>query len=227
MTAAKAPAKDGLTPAERRVLADIGRQVRERLDADPGVHRVGVEGVDLYAVSGFLSGPECERLIGLIDAVAQPSPTYPGGALHRTSWSGDFDPGDPFVKMIERRIADLIGIEETWAETMQGQRYHVGQEFLPHFDWFQPEGVYWPEERQRAGQRSWTAMVYLNTVEQGGETDFPKIGASVPPQPGVLIAWNNARADGRTNPLTLHAAKPVLAGSKYVITKWFRCRRWQ
>ncbi|HMO67975.1 MAG TPA: 2OG-Fe(II) oxygenase, partial [Novosphingobium sp.] len=120
MTAAKAPAKDGLTLAERRVLADIGRLVRERLDADPGVHRIGVDGVDLYAVSDFLSASECERLIGLIDAVAQPSPTYPGGAAHRTSWSGDFDPADPFVKMIERRIADLIGIEETWAETMQG-----------------------------------------------------------------------------------------------------------
>ena len=69
-------------------------------------------------------------------------------------------------------------------------------------------------------------MVYLNSVEEGGETEFPKIGASVPPQAGVLIAWNNARIDGRTNPLTLHAARPVLRGSKYVITKWFRCRRW-
>lgn len=220
------PAKPDLTSAERAVLADIGNRVRARLDADPSVHRIEVEKVELYAVSGFLSPAECQHLIGLIDAVAQPSPTYAGGGAHRTSWSGDVDPADPFVRMIERRIADLLSFEESWGETIQGQRYRQGQEFHAHFDWFQPEGEYWPEERARAGQRSWTVMVYLNDVEEGGETEFPKICASVPPQAGVLLAWNNARTDGRPNPATLHAAKPVLRGTKYVITKWFRSRRW-
>lgn len=211
---------------ETAALAAIGERVRARLDADPSVHRIAVEDVDLYAASNFLSAAECAHFIALIDAVARPSPTYAGGAPFRTSWSGDVDPADSFVRMIERRIADLTGFEESWGETVQGQRYQPGQEFRPHFDWFEPEGEYWPYERAHGGQRSWTVMAYLNDVEEGGETEFPKLGASIPPQRGALLAWNNARRDGRPNPATLHAARPVVRGTKYVITKWFRSRQW-
>lgn len=212
--------------SDQAALAAIGERVRARLDADPAVHRIAVEEVELYAVSGFLSPAECAHFIGLIDAVARPSPTYDEGATYRTSWSGDVDPGDSFVRMVERRIADLTGFDERWGETVQGQRYEPGQEFQAHYDWFQTDGAYWPQERANGGQRSWTVMAYLNDVEEGGETEFPKIRASIPPQEGVLIAWNNARRDGRPNPATLHAARPVIRGTKYVFTKWFRSRAW-
>ena len=44
--------------------------------------------------------------------------------------------------------------------------------------------------------------------------------------PGVLMIWNNASPDGLTNPRTIHAGRPVQAGAKYVITKWYRTREW-
>lgn len=211
--------------ADKADLKRIGAQVRARLDADPAVYRVPVEGFELYAVGQFFSALECERLIGIVDTVARPSETY-GDHAGRTSYSGDVDPHDPFIRMLQRRLDDLIGLDPAMGETIQGQRYQPGQEFKAHFDHFRPSDPVWQTEMARAGQRSWTAMAYLNAVEEGGSTDFPKVNLSIPPQPGALLIWNNMQADGTPNPLSLHAGTPVVRGVKYVLTKWYRSRPW-
>lgn len=215
--------KDPDTPALKR----MGVTVRARLAADPQVYRMPVEGLELYGVSGFFSAAECARLVAIVDDVARPSSTYHGNAdKARTSYSGDVDPRDPFIRMLQRRIDDLLGIAPELGETIQGQRYAVGQEFRNHFDHFLPNQDFWDEEQARGGQRSWTAMAYLNTVEGGGETVFPRVGATIPPQLGALLVWNNMDLDGRPNPKALHAGSPVTAGVKYVLTKWYRTRPW-
>jgi len=111
--------------------------------------------------------------------------------------------------------------------SIQGQRYLPGQEFKPHNDWFYTTEKYWELERQRGGQRCWTAMAYLNQVEEGGATHFTHVGIEIEPKPGVLLVWNNASPDGTPNVDTMHAGCPVVKGSKYVITKWFRTRQWR
>ncbi len=212
---------------DRAELSRIGDAVRARLDADPAAYRLPVDDVELYAVNDFLSARDCERLIAIIDAVARPSPTYndnsDGG---RTSYTGDVDRDDPFIRQLEHRIDALLGMEHALGETLQGQRYTQGQQFKHHFDYFVAKHAYWGLERNRGGQRSWTAMGYLNPVEDGGATDFPKIGLSIPPKAGVLLIWNNMLPDGRPNPRTLHAGTPVIRGVKYVLTKWYRARPW-
>ncbi len=215
-------------PADKAALARVGVSVRARLEADPAIHRVPVERAEIFVAGDFLSADECAHLMAMIDRVAQPSRTYDpeSGAQYRTSYSGDVDPGDTFVRMIERRICDLLGIDQSWGETIQGQRYQPGQEFYAHYDWFDTNSAYWPAEVERGGQRSWTAMVYLNDMPEGGATSFVDIGTSVQPQAGALLVWNNMLAGGSPNPHVRHAALPVVHGVKYVITKWFRTRRW-
>ena len=61
---------------------------------------------------------------------------------------------------------------------------------------------------------------------EGGETFFPSAGIKVTPRAGNLLIWNNMDADGHPNPASLHQGMPVLAGTKYVITKWYRERPW-
>ena len=63
-------------------------------------------------------------------------------------------------------------------------------------------------------------------VGKGGDTQFTAIGLSVPPQKGVLLIWNNNLPDGRPNEDTMHAGMPVTKGKKYVLTKWYRSRKW-
>lgn len=213
---------------DKAALKAQGALVRERLAANPDVYRVPVDRAEIWALSDFLNAAECERLVGMIDATAKPSGVLDHGynQLWRSSYSGDVDRNDPFVRMIERRIDDLLGIPHDHGETMQGQRYLPGQEFKPHMDWFWTKAPYWKQEAKRGGQRSVTAMIYLTDVEEGGSTDFPNIGVSIPPQQGVLVVWNNAAADGALNNDMLHAGTPVVRGAKYVITKWYRTRTW-
>lgn len=214
---------------DSHALARLGTRVRARLARHPAAYRLPGDAVELFAIPDFLSQDECTRLCAMIDAVARPS------ALHeldyasgfRTSYSGDLDPHDPFVTGVSRRIDTVLGVRAAIGEPVQGQRYHPGQQFKPHNDWFYVTEGYWPQEEQRGGQRSWTAMAYLNTVEAGGATAFTHLGIQIEPKPGVLLLWNNALPDGRPNEATLHAGLPVERGAKYVITKWYRTRAWR
>lgn len=213
--------------ADQAALKRVGAQVRGRLESDPEIYKLPSDKAEIFAVGNFLAPDECRRFISMIDDVARPSELHETAyvAKFRTSYSGNFDPYDPFVMMVSRRIDDLLGIEPDWGERIQGQRYLPGQEFKPHNDWFYTDQEYWKLERKRGGQRCWTAMAFLNTVEEGGHTHFVNVGAMVEPRPGVLMVWNNATPEGLPNEDTLHAGTPVGKGSKYVLTKWYRTRR--
>ena len=214
---------------DKDALRRVGETVRKRLAGDPRVYKVPTDKAEIFAVGDFLSPSECQRAMRMIDTVANPSSLYDQdySSGFRTSYSGNFDPNDPLVKAISRRIDDLLGINGICGETIQGQRYFPGQEFKPHNDWFYTSEDYWKNERKRGGQRSWTAMAFLNTVDQGGETHFVQVGAKIEPKPGVLLVWNNALPDGTPNENTIHAGTPVIAGVKYVLTKWYRTRKWK
>lgn len=213
---------------DKDALARVGKQVRERIDADPRAYKIDTDKAEIWAFGDFLTAAECERLCLMIDLTAKPSTlheeSYASG--FRTSYSGDLDAYDPFVMSISRRIDDLLGMNPVCGEAIQGQRYLPGQQFKPHNDWFYTTEKYWELERKRGGQRCWTAMAFLNEVEEGGETHFTEVGIKIEPKPGVLLVWNNATPDGTPNEGTMHAGTPVVKGSKYVITKWYRTRKW-
>lgn len=214
---------------DQDALKRVGAEVRKRIAADPRAYKVETDVAEIFAFGDFLTAAECEQLCLMIDLTAKPSTLheqdYSSG--FRTSYSGDLDPYDPFVKGISRRIDDLLGMNPVCGEAIQGQRYLPGQQFKPHNDWFYTTEKYWELERKRGGQRSWTAMAYLNEVEEGGATHFTQAGLSIAPKPGVLLVWNNATPDGTPNEGTMHAGTPVLKGAKYVITKWYRTREWR
>lgn len=211
---------------DQTALAALGEVVRARLASNPAVYLIDDQRIELFAVGEFLSANDCARLCDMIDAVARPSSLheldYASG--FRTSFSGDLDPHDPLVAGISARIEALLGVEAAIGEPVQGQRYLPGQQFKPHNDWFYTSEGYWLQEQARGGQRSWTAMAYLNAVDAGGATAFTLLGLEIEPKPGVLLIWNNALPDGRPNEATLHAGLPVEADAKYIITKWYRTR---
>ncbi|MEO1967713.1 MAG: 2OG-Fe(II) oxygenase [Sphingomonadaceae bacterium] len=217
------------TVPDQDALRRVGASVRARLEGDEGVYKIPTDRAEIFAIGDFLTPAECERFVRIIDVVARPSELHDTSyaSKFRTSYSGNFDPHDPFVKGVSRRIDDLLGINSICGETIQGQRYLPGQEFKAHNDWFYTDQPYWKGEQKRGGQRSWTAMAFLNEVEEGGHTFFSEIGASIEPKPGVLLVWNNAKPDGTPNLDTLHAGTPVIKGMKYVLTKWYRTRKWR
>jgi prolyl 4-hydroxylase len=197
-----------------------------RLASLPGVQRVPSPQLQLFIVRGFLDPASCAALIARIDAERRPSEIADdvGIAAFRTSETCDLDWHDPLVGAVDRKIADLLGLSLGASEPLQGQRYGPGQEFKPHTDTFEPGGYDYYVHTAKTGQRTWTAMIYLNRPEEGGATRFKAIGKTIQPETGKLIAWNNLLPDGTPNPATLHQGMKVRSGTKYVLTKWFRQR---
>lgn len=210
-------------------LAWLGAAVRQRLAATGGVHRLPTDHADIYEVPGFLTKRDCRDLISMINANAVPSTLYKGTEKpgFRTSWTCHFDTSEPLAESLEEYICELLGIHNVYAETMQGQRYRKGQEYKAHYDFFHVGESYWQNEGPRGGQRTWTAMIYLNEPPAGGETWFPHLDLTFAPKAGTLLTWNNMDQRGHPNMKTLHAAMPVGSGVKHVITKWFRLGPWK
>jgi len=208
--------------------ANIGKDVSAKLARNPMVERLGDARLDMFLRRDFASPEECAALRAMIDAGAQPSILFSGtqGPEYRTSHSCHMERSDPLVERITARICAVMGVHPDYTETLQGQRYTPGQEYKPHWDYFPQNDTYWPQMREMGGQRTWTAMLYCNDVEAGGETQFSYLGLSVPPMEGALLIWNNMGRDGAPNKDSAHCADPVRAGSKYVLTQWFRERKW-
>jgi prolyl 4-hydroxylase len=68
-------------------------------------------------------------------------------------------------------------------------------------------------------------IAYLNDVESGGETAFPKLGLMVAPQRGNAVYFEYGNSQSQVDPSSLHAGKLVQSGEKWVATKWMRQRR--
>ena len=209
--------------------AEAAAQVRGRLLSDKRVAKLAATGFEIYSVPGLFDAAECATLIDLIERdlvpsgllAAAPDPGF------RTSMSCNLQRQDPAVAELERRICALLGADPRHGETAQGQRYQVGQEFKPHHDFFHPGQFYTEQAEREGGQRTWTAMLFLNEPEAGGCTNFPKADLMIAPEAGKLVIWNNLDSKGNPNNFSLHQGMPVEAGSKYVITKWFRERVWE
>jgi prolyl 4-hydroxylase len=208
--------------------ARIGASVHDRLAATPGIQAVPAPDLDLFILRDFLDAPLCEALIGLIDARRAPSPLFadnpdPG---FRTSETCNLDPRDPNVAETDRRLIDLLGVPAEHGERLQGQRYGEGQRFKPHHDYLRVGEAYWSRQETIGGQRTWTAMVFLDVPARGGETHFPRAELTIRPRRGSLVAWNNLDREGEPNPATLHQGLPVIEGVKHIVTKWHRERPW-
>jgi prolyl 4-hydroxylase len=218
--------RDG--PAEAWQRADAAVTVRERIAAFPKTARLPTKSLELYIVRDFLTLQECAALIALIDANRIPSPVVSDDPVpaYRTSETCYLYPADAVVASVEARLDLLTGIDAVQGELLQGQRYAVGQEFKPHHDFFHTNQLYWREQVAIGGQRTWTAMAFLNEPEAGGRTNFPSAEVMIAPKAGNLLLWNNMDALGSPNEVSLHQGMPVEAGMKYVLTKWYRERRW-
>ena len=198
---------------------------------DGGDRPVAVLGVmaapRVVMLGGLLSDDECEALM----AAARPRmsrsltvATQTGGQevnADRTSQGMFFTRGEgELVARIEQRIARLVRWPVERGEGLQVLRYVPGTEYKPHYDYFDPEQPGTATLLQRGGQRVGTVVIYLNEPERGGATSFPDVGLQVAPKRGNAVFFSYARAHPGTR--TLHGGAPVLAGEKWIATKWLR-----
>ncbi len=182
---------------------------------------------------GLLSEAECAEMMALAETRLSRSTVVDeqlGEARpheHRTSAGGFFQRGEhPLVARIEARLAELLDWPVENGEGLQVLRYGVGGEYRAHFDWFNPSHPGSERHLRTGGQRVGTCILYLSDVEDGGGTRFPNLGLEVRPRPGAVLYFADVDSRGVEDPSTLHAGVPVLAGVKYIATKWLRERRY-
>jgi hypothetical protein len=122
------------------------------------------------------------------------------------------------------RIAQATGVPVEHGEGFQVLHYQPGGEYQPHFDFFNPGRSGEARQLEVGGQRVATLVIYLNSVQAGGATGFPKLGLEVAPVKGNAVFFVYKRPDGTLDEDTLHAGLPVERGEKWIATKWLRER---
>ena len=179
---------------------------------------------------GLMSDEECQQLIELSWprlARSLTVATRTGGEevnADRTSNGMFFQRGEnELVRRIEQRIARLVDWPEVYGEGLQILQYGPGAEYKPHYDYFDPAEPGTPTILRRGGQRVATLVIYLGEPEKGGGTVFPDVRLEVAPKRGNAVFFSYERPHPCTR--TLHGGAPVLAGMKWIATKWLRERR--
>lgn len=211
-----------------RSFSEQERPNREKLLL-PGVRKISDDRIEAYTIDDFLTGAECEELITQIRDRQQPATTAweertPEIRTNRTCFFKKNDEQCPLANVVTTRIARLLGINPSFAEPIQGHVYTPDQEYVTHSDFFAPGTDEFDKHAndECGGQRTWSVLVYLNSVEAGGATEFPRAGISIKPTRGKAVFWNNLQPSGAPNLLTEHRGKPPVSGEKFLLTQWFR-----
>lgn len=192
----------------------------------PNIKKIQTNKINLNIIENFLDKDTCEKLIKIIrrDNRRSTITTYrtEEDKEFRTSQTCDMPQDDDTVKKLEKQMATYLGYENERTEHCQGQYYKVGNQFKAHTDWFTRDTEEWDNYAKDDGQRTWTFMIYLNDVEEGGETEFTNLDIKLKPKMGMGVLWNNMDSTGEELNDTLHWGKPPIKGEKFIITKWFR-----
>ncbi|WP_205174729.1 2OG-Fe(II) oxygenase [Rossellomorea pakistanensis] len=209
-----------LTVKEQTIFHHIGNKIKTE---DREINIIARFEEPLIVVLGnVLSNEECDELIRLSKDRMQRSKIGNTRDVDdlRTSSSMFFQENEnDFVSKIEKRLSHIMNIPVEHGEGLQILNYKIGQEYKAHFDFF--SSVNKPVSNPRIS----TLVMYLNDVEEGGETFFPKLKFSVSPQKGMAVYFEYFYDDQTLNDLTLHGGAPVMNGSKWAATQWMRRKK--
>eukprot|EP00568_Trieres_chinensis_P017570 CAMPEP_0183323066 /NCGR_PEP_ID=MMETSP0160_2-20130417/73452_1 /TAXON_ID=2839 ORGANISM="Odontella Sinensis, Strain Grunow 1884" /NCGR_SAMPLE_ID=MMETSP0160_2 /ASSEMBLY_ACC=CAM_ASM_000250 /LENGTH=275 /DNA_ID=CAMNT_0025490361 /DNA_START=103 /DNA_END=931 /DNA_ORIENTATION=+ len=142
------------------------------------------------------------------------------GRTSTNSWCDGDCYDDPVATNIRERIFEITGLGDRNAELFQLLKYEVGQFYWEHHDYIVPE------KNLPSGPRVLTVFMYLNDVEEGGETAFTTLNITVPPKKGAALIWPSV-LDEEPNEMdnrTWHEAKAVKKGVKYAVNAWLHLR---
>ena len=218
-------AETKLHPPRKRTL-ELIEAMELDADGDPFAVPEGRQlSTDPHVVhfTGLFTAAECDYLMQASGGAFEPSMvhdsnrqlvrdqirTSDGATIH---WLIE----DPAIVALNRRIAAISNSAYENGEALALLRYSPGQEYRPHFDFV--SGA--------ANRRLQTALIYLNSGYEGGETQFVRTGLTVRGGAGDVVLFHNEGADGGPNPLSEHAGLPVTRGLKYLATRWIRESRW-
>ena len=127
---------------------------------------------------------------------------------------------DVVVDWLVERVSQLIGQPVAHAEVPSVIRYQPGQLYKQHGDYLPPGSAL--AEKAKGGQRSHTALVYLNSNFSGGATRFNELDVVIEPKQGQLLTFTNITTAGQPLLASQHTGETVVEGEKWLLSIWFR-----
>jgi prolyl 4-hydroxylase len=195
-----------------------------------------------FAIEGFLSDVEADHILEIVQRRNDLIRSTTGGHLSetrtsRTTWIPRAS--DAVLDAVFRRVADTLRLDEALLrprlpgehaeldtpyslnEDLQIVHYAKGQQYTAHHDFGFPKGL--PD----SPSRSINLCMYLNDVEQGGQTSFPRWRnaettgpRNMTPKKGTAMIFYMVNPDGNLDDLSHHAALPVIEGEKWFSNLW-------
>mgnify|MGYP001027565194 FL=1 len=133
-------------------------------------------------------------------------------SVNLNTWVDDFKILFINFDLALQRYIDNTGLKDYYSEfkfvpmkiqqTLPTQGYHV---------WHIEHG-----SRRDTAHRVIVYTIYLNDVEEGGETEFLHQSVRVKPKTGRIVFWPAGYP-------FVHRGNPPLKGEKYIMTGWLNC----
>jgi len=177
--------------------------------------------IDDFEIESLLRGAEYggfERSTDQGKVVASSGEKEKVISTHRTSsnaWCRPECERMPGVRRVSDRIEKVTGIPQGNYESFQILKYEIGEFYKRHHD---SSG----KNTNISGHRILTVFLYLNDVEEGGETAFTELGIEVKPKKGRALIWPSVLNDDpdSSDPRTYHEARAVIKGTKWAANHW-------
>ena len=184
---------------------------------------------EVYTVDNFLTNEECQHMINLTR-----------GNLNKSKVSGNnggyvsegrtglnywiLHNRDSITLNIAKRVAELVRLPLENAESFQMIYYGINQEYKRHYDgWLFDGSEKSRRNMKNGGQRILTALCYLNDVEEGGGTKFPRLNIEIMAKKRRMSVFRNVIENtNKRHILSEHCGMPVIKGEKWGFNLWFR-----
>lgn len=126
----------------------------------------------------------------------------------------------PTIKGLLNRVQDVTDVPIPNYNEMQILRYRPGQFHKFHGDYIDED------THRRKGGRILTFFMYLNDVEEGGETEFSRLGIKVSPKKGRVLLWANVLDSDpfKEDERVWHQGLTVDKGEKHAANLWIYMR---
>jgi hypothetical protein len=214
-------------------IPHLWRRLRNSVDLEqwiqPPASRQVWDWPKIWTAENFTTPELCAWLVSRAKDKLRPSMMFNGQRpvflASRTCSDFAFTLVDGGVVLLLLRIrisvATTLSIEQM--EPPQIFHYALGQEIKAHYDSLYDKEHPYGRDGTYQGDRLATFLMYLNDDYEGGDLDFVKVGFTYKGKTGDGIFFASMR-EGKPDPQSLHGARPVTKGEKFILSQWIHDR---
>lgn len=194
----------------------------------------------ILTIEDFLSNEECEHVINISkDKLNKAKTCFYSDEDEKRINSSDYIgrtnkncwikyKTDEIIDNIYKKASKLLRCEINYFESLQVINYQKNEEYKYHYDgWNKNEKEKYEKYCTKNGNRIFTLLLYLNDVEEGGETGFNKFDKEIKikPKKRSALLFKSINNDGTLNMKSCHAGLPVIEGEKWACNLWLRDKK--